>query len=557
MKKLILLLFIPFVSFSQQITVTSTDDESFVFSQETLDYLTDDWSQLSENPQLGLFQSFSAITYFDFDSDGFKDVIVTTAHSNYSLNVLCIFFWDEASQKYIENNQYMMLVQGEPSFWDDSVGDFNGDGLNDVYVPVTNYHGEEGQQPDYYPYENANNMPGHLFLNNGSGFDSQFIDTSIIDGYDYPNYERGFALDIDNDDVLDIIVPSVNQHPQSTTSNNFISTKYNISPQNEISYEFVYPWEDTHNVLEDNPGFFITSHSVVMTEYNDKIYILYPGNQTQNSSGYPIFTAEVSVYSKEIDENENFILLDKFRLERGDDVANQDAFINRETFYINDLDGDGDEEFVIQMYTLDAVPHGGLHVFDHTGQEITQDWFIEEAYLGHSANGFYCEDLNNDGYKDLIMVDVFTEDEAETVIYLNNGEQFIQKTIELDGSGWCYPVDVNNDGFFEILKFDVAQTPQTEITFGVGLNYLDYSDALSLEDSSFNKIYLHPNPSSDFVYIKGNDKELEIVVTDLLGKQIIKEQVSKKIDISTLEKGIYIVNITDGISSTTHKIIKD
>ena len=127
MKKLILLLFIPFVSFGQQITVTSTDDEPFVLSQETLDYLTDDWSQLSENPQLGLFQSFSAITYFDFDEDGFKDVIVNTAISNYAENVICIFFWDEASQKYIENNQYMMLVQGEASLWDDSVGDFNGD----------------------------------------------------------------------------------------------------------------------------------------------------------------------------------------------------------------------------------------------------------------------------------------------------------------------------------------------------------------------------------------------------------------------------------------------
>ena len=552
MKKLILLLFIPLVSFSQQITVTSTDDESFVFSQETLDYLTNEWSQLSENPQLGLFQSFSAITYFDFDEDGFKDVIVNTAISNYAENVICIFFWDEASQKYIENNQYMMLVQGEASLWDDSVGDFNGDGLNDVYVPVSNYHGEEGQQPDYYP-ENTWNMPGHLFLNNGSGFDSQFIDTSIHDGYGYPNYERGFALDIDNDDVLDIIVPSVNQHPENTPANNFLATKYNVTNENEITYELIYQWEDTYNT---SSGFYMQSHSVVVTEYNDKIYILYQGNETPSSNGYQYATPEVSVYSKEIDDNGDFILLDKFRLERGG-IVNQDGYVNRETFYINDLDGDGDEEFVIQMFTIDAVPHGGLHVFDHTGQEITQDWFIEDAYLGHSANGFYCEDLNNDGYKDLIMVDVFTENAAETVIYLNNGEQFIQKTIELDGSGWCYPIDVNNDGFFELLKFDVAQTQQTEITFGVGLNYLDYTDALSLEDSSFNKIYLHPNPSSDFVHIKGTDKELEAIVTDILGKQVMRVYIKDKLDISILEKGIYIVNLTDGINSTTHKIIKD
>lgn len=557
MKKLLLLLLllIPLVSFSQQITVTSTDDEPFVLSQETFDYLTDDWSQLSENPQLGLFPSYSALSYFDFDNDGFKDVIVTTAFSNYAENVICIFFWDEASQKYIENNRYMMLVQGEASLWDDSVGDFNGDGLNDVYVPVSNYHGEEGQQPDYYPYENAANMPGHLFLNNGSGFDSQFIDTSIHDGYGYPNYERGFTLDIDNDDVLDIIVPSVNQHPDNPSRNDFLATKYNVSAQNEIIYDFIYQWEDTYNT---SSGFFIQSHSVVFTEYNDKIYILYPGNETQSSSGFEYVTLEVSVYSKEVDESGGFILLDKFRLERGDDVANQDAFTNRETFYINDLDGDGDEEFVIQMYTINAEPHGGLHVFNHTGQEITQDWFIEDDYLGNSANGFYCEDLNNDGYKDLIMVDMYTEDVAETVIYLNNGEQFIQKTIELDGSSWCYPVDVNNDGFFELLKFDVSQTPTLEtVTYGVGLNYLDYADALSLDDSSFNKIYLYPNPSSDIVNIKGADLEFDAKVTDLSGKQVMRKYITDKLDISTLEKGIYIINLTDGATSSFHKIIKN
>ena len=550
MKKLILLVLIPLVSFGQEITVVSVEDEPIIFSQETIDYLTNDWAQLSENPQLGLFQTFSALSYYDFNEDGFKDLIVSTAFSWYAENVVCIFFWDEATQKYIENNQYMMLVQGEVAFWDDSIGDFNGDGLNDVYVPVGNYHGEEGQQPDYYP-ENSYNMPGYLFLNNGSGFDSQFIDSTIMD-WGYPNYERGFVLDVDNDNISDIIIPSVNQHPENTPANNFLITKYNVNSNNEISYNFIYPWENSFDV----PDFFIIAHSVIVSEYNNNIYVLYAGYEEWVSDG-PIGYPEVSVYSKDTDENGNFILLDKFRLERGDDVVNHDQYINRETFYINDLDGDGDEEFVIQMFTENAVPHGGLHIFDHTGQEITQNWFVEDAYLGHSANGFYCKDLNNDGYKDIIMVDVYTEDEAETVIYLNNGEQLIQKTIELDGSGWCYPIDVNNDGLFELLKFDVAQTQQSEITFGASLNYLDYSEALSLEGSSSNMIYLFPNPSSDFIHIKGTDKELKVIVTDILGKRVMSEFVQDKIDISTLENGVYLVNLTDGINNSTHKIIKD
>ena len=69
-------------------------------------------------------------------------------------------------------------------------------------------------------------------------------------------------------------------------------------------------------------------------------------------------------------------------------------------------------------------------------------------------------------------------------------------------------------------------------------------------------IKLHPNPSSDYIYID-TDSELEAIVYNLLGKQVMKEYVSDKLDISCLEKGTYIVNLTDGINNSTQKIIKN
>ena len=83
------------------------------------------------------------------------------------------------------------------------------------------------------------------------------------------------------------------------------------------------------------------------------------------------------------------------------------------------------------------------------------------------------------------------------------------------------------------------------------------ADALSLDDSSFNKIYLYPNPSSDIVNIKGADLEFDAKVTDLSGKQVMRKYITDKLDISTLEKGIYIINLTDGATSSFHKIIKN
>ena len=545
MKKLILLLFIPLVSFGQNITIDSVDYEPLLISENTIDYL-------NENGYDGnnLFGSYSQAINVDFNNDGYLDLIAYIKGTPYLPSILGVFIWNNDTNKFIENNNYLMIVEGEAGLWDNSIGDFNGDGLTDIYVPVSNYHGESGQQPDYYPFEDSMNMPGHLFLNNGNSFDSQYIDNAIHDGYGYPNYERGFVLDVDNDGVSDIIVPSVNQHPENTPSNNFLVTKYNVDSNNEIVYNFIYQWQNTFDV----PDFYITTHSVIVREYNNNIYILYTGYEEWTSNG-PYMYPEVSIYSKDIDENGAFILLNKFRLERGDEIENQYTFINRDTFYIKDIDSDGDEEFIIQMATENATPHGGLHIFNHLGTEITDSWFSGNDYLGNAANGFYVDDFNNDGNDDLLMVNVYTDNYNETVFYLNNGNNFVQKTIEIEGSGWVFPVDTNQDGIFEILKFDVQWSNNSEILYNVYLNNLDYSGALGISDFE-NSIKIYPNPSFDYININA-DSNLEAILYDFLGKELIRENVTDKLDISSLEKGTYILNLTDGINTSTHKIIKE
>jgi len=542
MKKLILLLFIPLVSFGQEITISSTESEIFIYSDETLNFLN---SNYSDQPAYG---NFTQTKWIDFDNDGHNDIITSVAGDPYRPGILCVFLWDESIQKFIENNQYLMIVQGEPNFWSETVGDFNGDGLNDVYVAVTGYHGDAGQQPDYYP-EDTMQMPGYLFLNNGSGFDSQFIDSTIMD-WGYPNYEGGYVLDVDNDNILDIIVSSVNTQPENTWAEPFLATKYNVSAQNEITHNFIYPWEDTYNTSSD---FYMQAHSVMFKEYNNNIYVLYPGNEEPTSNG-PYSYPEVSIYSKETDNNGDFILLDKFRLERGNNDIDNNSFVNRTSFYIDDLDGDGNEEFIIQMFTENAVPHAGLHVFNHTGQEITQDIFIEDYSLGHSATGFFFQDLNNDGYVDLLMSDKYTESENEIVMYLNNGLQFIQKTVELDYGGFYYPIDINNDGFFELLQLNQQYGPLGD-NYQVEIHYLDYSNALGITDIETG-IKIYPNPSFDYINISA-DSNFEAILYDFLGKELIRKNVTDKLDISFLENGTYILNLTDGINSSSHKIIKN
>ena len=77
------------------------------------------------------------------------------------------------------------------------------------------------------------------------------------------------------------------------------------------------------------------------------------------------------------------------------------------------------------------------------------------------------------------------------------------------------------------------------------------------EENLIEKEYeIYPNPTSDYIYIN-NNIELETVVFDLLGKQVMREYITDKFDISCLEKGTYILNLSDGINTSTHKIIKE
>ena len=79
----------------------------------------------------------------------------------------------------------------------------------------------------------------------------------------------------------------------------------------------------------------------------------------------------------------------------------------------------------------------------------------------------------------------------------------------------------------------------------------------SLDDQNQLDISIYPNPSSDTVYIDGNYTQLKVVVYDILGKQVMNKSITNSIDISQLEKGVYILQLSDGVKLTTQRIIKN
>ena len=77
------------------------------------------------------------------------------------------------------------------------------------------------------------------------------------------------------------------------------------------------------------------------------------------------------------------------------------------------------------------------------------------------------------------------------------------------------------------------------------------------EEAPANKILLHPIPANNTIYIDmGNQKLLEMTVTDLNGKQLTVHAQDSRLDISSLKEGYYILRITTDQGVFSQKIIK-
>jgi hypothetical protein len=79
---------------------------------------------------------------------------------------------------------------------------------------------------------------------------------------------------------------------------------------------------------------------------------------------------------------------------------------------------------------------------------------------------------------------------------------------------------------------------------------------LNLNEQNQLDISIYPNPTSDIVYINGNYTQLKVGVFDILGKQLMNKSIKNNIDISQLEKGVYLLQFSDGSKLTTQRIIK-
>jgi hypothetical protein len=79
------------------------------------------------------------------------------------------------------------------------------------------------------------------------------------------------------------------------------------------------------------------------------------------------------------------------------------------------------------------------------------------------------------------------------------------------------------------------------------------SSSLSVNEFTSNKFTIYPNPTSDLLYISGNNDIETLEIFDLNGRQLFKKAGINSVDISDLSKGVYFIKLN---GKETFKFIK-
>jgi len=78
-----------------------------------------------------------------------------------------------------------------------------------------------------------------------------------------------------------------------------------------------------------------------------------------------------------------------------------------------------------------------------------------------------------------------------------------------------------------------------------------------LDDIAANAVKMYPNPASDVLkFSLASNQALDVAVYDMLGKQVLRANaVQSQLNISSLNPGMYFVNMKQGSNSSTQKLL--
>ena len=78
-----------------------------------------------------------------------------------------------------------------------------------------------------------------------------------------------------------------------------------------------------------------------------------------------------------------------------------------------------------------------------------------------------------------------------------------------------------------------------------------------IEDQTQLDISIYPNPTSNTLFITGNETPITVAIYNVLGKEVLSIKNTNNINVQALPSGVYVIRISDGVGQTNRKFIKN
>jgi hypothetical protein len=156
----------------------------------------------------------------------------------------------------------------------------------------------------------------------------------------------------------------------------------------------------------------------------------------------------------------------------------------------------------------------------------------------------------------------FTLGNGEDEVILSCGGVVIDMVAYDDGVTFPDP-----NSFSMALSPDAYNSVDNDLAENWGISQQPYGDGensgtpgtepqLSVNENQFTNVKLYPNPVvGDYINIEGINSDFETKIFNVLGKVVLQSVNSKTINISNLQSGIYLVELSSENSFITKKII--
>ncbi|MFC0604521.1 FG-GAP-like repeat-containing protein [Winogradskyella pulchriflava] len=525
----------------------------------------------------------SGITFFDYDNDGWDDITIASAQGD------PVRFFKNINGNFVE--QTLNIANNNWRNKQVNWVDIDNDGDNDLFI-TSDTSGNK-------LYKNLGNM----IMEDITASSGMLTEVLVSYGASWGDYN--------NDGFLDVFVS--NRHtniPNVLYKNNgdltftIVNTEAGII--NEGMLSFCSAFFDFNN--DGYQDIYVSNDKIENTN------ILYKNNgdgtftDVSDVSGTGIAIDAMSVTIDDFNADgwmdiyvTNDVVGNVFLKNNGDGTFTDIAEITNTTFnsvgwgaVFLDADNDSDLDLYVSGEHYGSVPGYLSSAFYKNNNNGT--FSINNAAVPGDLAISYSNaigDTDNDGYPEIVVNNInhdniflWKNNTAPTNNWLKvklegtqSNKNGIGSLIEIFANGnKQYRYTLCGEGY-------LSQNSATEI-FGLGAtSNIDYikvkwlsgiediiydinanqylhiveGTTLSVDDAVLHAFKVYPNPVKNILYINGNKTISDVAIYNILGQNILSSNPNTtevQVDVSSLEKGVYFVNISDATSSEIVKIIK-